>query len=370
MVVALTSLQENALTPGFFRPMIRAKALWDKIFEESGFTYTSNIANDPGFIQLYVSAWGNDPDDPVTPDGSANTLDVGLSTQYYVSGTDTILFDVEVLDPNDNYNPATGIYDVPATAIAPDVYEINARIDGATRGEVGGGTVIVRLKQGATTLDSDTITIPSNTLVNWTSILTFSGQLTAGDDIYIEVEEAGDVYLTAIEPSSYFRIPTAVGQFAINYLFDEDYKQIDFIKDMITKFRLVMAPDKNNPRNFIIETWSDYIASGDVFDWTDKVDHSKDFTIEPVFFAQTDRLRFEDKLDKDFLNERNDAKFKETFGTLIFDSGNDLLIGERKITTGFATTPLMQIDGAKDSNFLIPKVYSTETEQIDEDKSR
>ena len=356
----------NALTPGFFRPMIRAKALWDKIFEESGFTYTSNIANDPGFTQLYVSAWGNDPDDPVSPDGSANRLDVGLTQDYYVSGIDTLLWDNEILDPNNNYNPNTGIYTVPATAIAPDVYIIQARVDGVTRGEVGGGAVTVRLKKGATTLDSDTITIPSNTDKTWTSLTSFTGQLVAGDQIYVEVEEAGDVDRTLIYTSSYFRVPTAVGQFSISNLFDDEYKQIDFIKDMITKFRLVMAPDKDNPKNFIIETWSDYIASGDVFDWTDKVDHSKDFTIEPVFFSQHDRLIFTDKQDKDFLNERNSAKFKEEFGTLIFDSGNDLLIGEMKHESGFAPTPLMQIDGARDSNFLIPKIYSVETEVYDE----
>lgn len=357
------NFSDNAIEPSTFRPMIRAKALWDKIFEEAGYTYTSNIANDPGFIQLYVSAFGNDPDDPVSPGGSANTLDVGLTGDYYVSGIDTILFNVENVDPNDNYNPSTGIYTVPNTAIAPDVYVINARIDGNTRGEVGGGSVIVRLKRNGTTLDSDTITIPPNTDRRWYSGLSFSGQLTLGDQIYIEVEEAGDVDRTLIETSSYLRIPTAVGQFSITNFFDDEYKQVDFIKDMITKFRLVMAPDRNNPKNFIVETWSDYIGSGVVYDWTDRVDHSKDFQIEPVFFSQYDRLRFEDSEDKDFLNERNRAKFKEEFGTLIFDSGNDLLIGENKITTGFAPTPLMQIDGAKDSDFLIPKIYSAEAEE-------
>ena len=356
----------NALTPSFFRPMIRAKALWDKIFEEAGFTYTSNIANDPGFVQLYVSAWGNDPDNPIAIDGSANTLDVGLSSDYYISGTETILFDVENLDPNDNYNPATGIYTVPATTVANN-YIADVMIEGNTRGEAAGGSVRVSLFVNAVEVDFTTHTIPINTDRRWVSTLSMDQALTTGDQVKIVVEESGDVDRTLIHPSSYFRIPQAEGQFSISAFFDTDYKQLDFIKDMITKFRLVMAPDTDNPKNFIIESWSNYIASGQVHDWTAKVDHSKDFVIEPVFFAQTDRLRFEDKEDKDFLNLRNTAKFKEQFGTVLFDSGNDLLIGERKVETGFAPTPIAQIDGAKNSNFLIPKIYSAEVEQVDED---
>jgi hypothetical protein len=363
----------NALQPSFFRPMIRAKALWDKIFEEAGFTYTSNIANNEGFTQLYVSAWGNDPDNPVEVDGSANHLDVALTGDYYVSGTDTILWNVENLDPNNNYNPNNGRYVVPETSDSGlgNIYQINVRVGGVTRGETGGGSVIVRLKKNSTVLDTTSHTIPADTQRRWLSLLSFTttvgNELTAGDIITVEVEEAGDVDRTLIELDSYFVIPRAAGELGLSEFFDDEYKQIDFIKDMISKFRLVLAPDRNNNRNFIVETWNDYIGQGDLYDWTDKVDHNKDFQIEPVFFAQTDRIRFEDKEDKDMLNDRNFNKFKEQFGTLIFDSGNDLLIGERKQETGFAPTPLMQIDGAKDSNFLIPKIYNAETEQVDED---
>ena len=356
----------NALTPTFFRPMIRAKALWDKIFEESGFTYTSNIANDPGFTQLYVSAWGNDPDNVVEVDGSANTLDVGLTDDYFISGTDTILWDNEILDPNDNYNPLTGIYTVPETTVANN-YIVNVIVDGNTRGEAGGGSVRVSLFVNTVEVDFTTHTIPINTDRRWYSSMSIDQALTAGDQIKIVVEESGDVDRTLIHTGSYMRIPQAEGDVGIAVFFDDEYKQIDFIKDMITKFRLVMAPDVNNDKNFIIDPWVNYIGSGDLFDWTDKVDHSRDLQIEPIFFSQTDRLEFKDKEDKDFINERNVAKYKETFGTLKFDSGNDLLIGSRDITTGFAPTPLSQIDGAKDSNFLLPKIYSVETEAVDED---
>ena len=352
---------QNAITAGRFKPMIRAKALWDKIFEEAGFTYTSNIANSPDFTQLYVSAFGNDPGKD-TNNGSANELNAALTNDYYISGIDTILWDNEILDPSDNYNPTTGAYTVPGNG----TYTINVRVDGDTRAEAGGGVIKARIMKNGVLLGTEySLNIASNDSRRWLALMSFTGLLALNDEITVEVEEAGDIDRTIVYNTSYFKVPSAPGDVGFASLFDDDYKQVDFIKDMITKFRLVLAPDKNNSKNFIVETWSDYIGSGELYDWTDKVDHNKDFVIEPVFFAQSDRLRFEDKADGDWLNTLNEDKFKETFGTLRFDSGNDLLIGERKIETGFAPTPITQIRGAADSNFLIPLIHTHETEDVD-----
>ena len=358
----------NAITPSFFRPMIRAKALWDKIFDESGFTYSSNIANDPGFTQLYVSAFGNDPDNPAQTDGSANHLDVGLNSDYYINNIGTVKFDKEVLDPNDNYDPTTGIYTAPITSVGTD-YSFELRVDGRSVNPTAASSdIIVRLKKGVNILAFQIVPIPANTTYRWLATFTHDEPLTVGDEIYVEVAELPAIDFTTITTGgTYFKVTQAPGEVGVNEFFDSDYKQIDFIKDMITKFRLVMSPDKEVQKNLVIETWSDFIASGDLFDWTGKVDHNMDFQIEPIFFTQTDEIDFTDTEDSDFLNERNFNKFKEAFGTVKFDSGNELLIGKREVKSGFAPTPLMQIDGAKDSNFLVPKIYNVETEMIGED---
>lgn len=354
--------QQNYLEADRFKPMIRAKALWDKIFDESGFTYTSQIANDPQFTELYVSAFGNKPG-IYDIDGTANLLEVDLTANYPVSGLDTILWDDEILDPSNNYNPATGIYTVPATG----PYKIRVIVEGNTRGEAGGGSVSSRLKRGNLILNVETTTIPANTTRRWYHIHEFDSNdplqadLSLGDQIYVEVEENGDVDRTVVNAvPSFFEVIEASGLVGMAAQFDEDYKQIDFIKDMLTKFRLVMAPDKSNPKNFIVETWDNYIGKGDLYDWTDKVDKSKDISIEPIFFTQVDEIEFKDAEDGDYLNELNVKKFKETFGTLKFDSGNELLKDTRTIESTFAPTPLTQITGAPDSNFIIPILNTRE----------
>ena len=145
-----------------------------------------------------------------------------------------------------------------------------------------------------------------------------------------------------------------------------NYKQIDFIKDIITKFRLVMAPDKSIPNKFIIEPWSEYIGNGDQLDWTSKMDLSKDIQVEPILYTQKEKIKFEDKLGEDFLSVLNENDFGEVYGTLNYDSESPLLKDEREIKTKFEPVASTQINGASESNngadnFIIPQIHDLET---------
>lgn len=347
------------ITANRFKPMIRAKALWDRIFEEAGFTYSSAIADANDFRQLYVSAFGNEAISTQSV-GQANFLDVALSAPFPVSGSQAIQWDVENVDPADNYNPTTGFYTVPATG----TYRINLLVDGSSFREAGSGGVLVELRSGPTVLASNIVSgaTPFQSF-NFTLNVNQNFVLSAGSLIFVLVSEQGDVSNTAVSGAySYWRIPEAPGQVDVALLLDNTYKQIDFVKDMLTKFRLVMAPDKTDPRKFVVEPWVDYIATGDVHDWSPLLDESRDLQIEPLFFTQSARLKFEDKEDADWLNDLNIKKYKETFGTLFIDSGNELLKETREIKTNFAPTPITQIEGAPESNFLIPSIHSHETD--------
>ena len=52
--------QANSLSQTRMKPMIRAKRIWDQIFEDSGYTYSSEFLNSDLFHQMYLSAFGND----------------------------------------------------------------------------------------------------------------------------------------------------------------------------------------------------------------------------------------------------------------------------------------------------------------------
>ena len=124
-----------------------------------------------------------------------------------------------------------------------------------------------------------------------------------------------------------------------------------------------MAPDRNDARNFIIEPWVDYAASGEIYDWSDKLVNDKDFILQPLFFTQSDLIEFDHKEDGDWLNKLHFDQFQREFGYLEFTSGNELLKGKREITTEWAPTPLTQIEGADTSNsFIIPQLHIHEVD--------
>ena len=335
-----------------FKPMIRAKVLWDKIFESAGYTYTSNFIDSDRFLKIYVSAFGNT--DNIITETTEN--ECSIRTNFNDSNTSLVQFNDEIFDSGNNFNTTTHRYTAPESG----TYEILCEIPYfATADEFSTGQLTVRLrKNGTITLASDQTGLftgdDSGTLQIY-----FNG--TVGATEYLEVDVV-DSNLAGwqIEQNSTFNVLEAPGKVAIAPLLDDNYKQIDFIKDILTKFRLVMIPDKNKVGNFIIEPWATYMATGDLFDWTEKLDLTKDVQISPVFYTQSARINFEDSEGEDFLNIINQEQFKEVFGKLIVNGNNDLLDGSRDITTNIIPTPITQIERKNTTighDFIIPQIH-------------
>ena len=150
---------------------------------------------------------------------------------------------------------------------------------------------------------------------------------------------------------------------------DCEYNQIDFIKDIITMFRLVMQPDKDRPNNFIIEPWQDFIGSGTTYDWSDKLVREKDFISEPLFNTQSAIIEFTKQEDEDFINSFHQDNNKHPYGWLRFDSNNELLKGKRTVeVTGISPTPIDQIvhgtSGTHpEASFILPSIVEVTGEQ-------
>ena len=143
---------------------------------------------------------------------------------------------------------------------------------------------------------------------------------------------------------------------------DCDYKQIDFVKDLLTSFRLIFAPKSGDPTKFIIEPWQDYIGSGQTYDWSKKLVENKDFTIDPLFFSQSETIEFKGEEDEDYINLFHQEDFKHVHGWLRFSSDNELLKGDRKINVSYSPTPVDQIQYVPDyafpePTFIIPQTH-------------
>ena len=355
-----------------FKPMIRTKVIWDKIFEAAGYTYSSNFIESDRFRHLYTSAWGTEPNRTVVNDSIGTWRAKRTSS---TSNLGTQIFQTFEFGSGLGYSTTTGIYTVPTSingipVPALSVFTFGYSLEGAFTGdEFVGAEITGRLvhNSGGTLTYYNVETYSTGAGPGSSNFYFGAGGIgiavSAGDQVYFEINNTAGGIDQFIANVGYFTCTSAVDGVQIVTNLKDDYKQIDFIRDILTRFRLVMAPDKLDRNNFIIEPWKDYIASGDYYDWTKKVDLNKDFVIEPLFFTQTEEIDFMDREDRDYLNDLNINEFGEVFGMLKVDSQNELLKGKRDVKTLTPPTPVTQIQtGAytNGSTFIIPQIYAVE----------
>lgn len=84
---------------------------------------------------------------------------------------------------------------------------------------------------------------------------------------------------------------------------DESVLQKDFLLDIVQRFNLVIISDPDNPENLIIEPYSDYIVGGDIKQWTDKLDVSKEIIVKDTTSLQKKIIHLTDLEDTDLFNK-------------------------------------------------------------------
>ncbi len=120
---------------------------------------------------------------------------------------------------------------------------------------------------------------------------------------------------------------------AVNMGIDENITQKDFIKDIIQRFNLVVLTDPDNETNLIIEPYNDFVASGGLLHWTDKLDLSKEIIIKDTSSLQKQRLIYTDLEDVDLLNKsiKEEANDYNVYGKVdIRETNNEFASGELK----------------------------------------
>ena len=384
-----------------FKPMFRAKRLWDQIFENAGYTYESEFLDSDQFRHMYVSAFGNQESNEIltgqvttglfeyfegnTNQGNPNN-DIDLymycsnqvvaSPSYYVGlpdgqsgGAGSYFISTGTAQPTGGYYAMEGGAQVDAQRENSDYgyTSINCRVvllyfDPVTDPNTG----ITSPPSPGANPSTGTVLQTGNWSSNggWSS---FSYDSRTGGtqpeidglfQVYIESALSYDISSVG---QTYWKCIAAPGDyFAIRDL-DCEYQQIDYIKDVITMFRLVMQPDVLRPNHFIIEPWQNFIGSGDVYDWSNKMIREKDIVSEPLFNTQSAQIEFTMQEDEDFINTFHQDSNKHAYGWLRFNSQNELLKGKREVEVlGIAPTPIDQIpfnNNHTAEEFIIPQIF-------------
>ena len=362
-------------TNGFYKPsrplsikqftlMVRVKAIIDAIFAQTQYTYSADsYFNDAQFLDLYTEAISTPTAEYEAAEALAKVL---VSAQQLVGGgEDRVQYNIIQNNPAGAWSNATYQYSVGAAGS----YAVQAQAivgDYIAPGDPAGEYTLKIYKESAGIVSleySQLELLPVQGIVN----INVSGSVVAlpGDFIYVSLQSAGGANNPYISNGA-FEVTNTPLRILVADLMKYDVKCIDFLKGILTKFKMIMAPSSDNEFEFVIKPWIDYIGSGETFDWTTKLDVNKDVVLKPVFFDQSQLIEFTDKSDGDHFNLPFQLKYNRVYGALQFDSQNDLLKDTRKVETVFAPTPVAVVEGAiETSEFVIPYFSKLGTDVAD-----
>ena len=357
-----------------FKPAIRAKAVWDKIFSEAGYSYESDFLNSGWFKDIYMVST-NDASSilNVQTRALANLNNQSIGTIGGGIGTppQKIQLSSTSYDSANGFNLTNEEYLITANGLYDFTLSINT-----TYSAINYGSPYYAFGQLSMYVDDVLYSSFTTVLSSQASggvLLRYVGPgnlvTPTFENMNLTIGQKVDFRFFA--SFTYFNwINFVSGTIKVdgpNYvspsgLLPTQYKQIDFIKGINDRFKLVWEPDPEYPKKFTITPWVDWIRNGSTKDWTDKLDEGKDITITPLFVDQPRQITFKDSEEGDFNNFNYQQQYKETFGQLNFDSNIELITGNREIKTVFSSTPLSPIGLA--NKFLIPHfAKDTETQR-------
>ena len=361
------------------KPMVRAKRIWDGIFTDAGFTYESDFLDSMFFSNIYMMSTDTNSSGALLDTQVRATAkiqptylgDIPLNSLYTIKNVS------ETLDNTNSFSPITakftapfdGSYDIFANltvSYSPGAiytgnckpFAFNMYKNGApwisrtgnvpATGPTGNnGLITSKVAQDCPVIGPPNYQIQFNTALLKGEVLEwniFPTVASFSQNFYIN-EGIIEIYgPSAVIPSG---------------LMPTQYKQIDFIKGINDRFKLMWTPDPQNPRNFFIEPWVDWIKNGKQYDWTYKLDDSKDVSIKPLFSTQPRRVIFKDSEEADLYNFSYQQSYKQTFGQLNQDSNIEIITGEKAISSIFAPVPVGPIGNS--TNFLVPS-FAKDTE--------
>ena len=355
--------KNNPLAISQFTLMVSVKETIDAIFAQTDYSYSADsFFNEPQFAKLYTDAISTPT---VENESGQATCSVIVSGQQLGGGTEErVEFDIIQSNPAAAWSNATyqytvgvdGPYTMSAEVIVGD-YIDPADPDGVY-------TLKIYKKSGATvSLQASSVgLLPIQGVVVVSVSTSFTAD--AGDLIYVNLQSSGGSNNPYISNGTFEMTITPIAVNVANSM-KYDVKCLDFLKGILTKFKMIMAPSVSNEYEFVIKPWIDYIGSGETFDWTAKLDVSKDVVLSPVFYAQSQLIEFTDRDDSDHQNLPFQLEYNRVYGALQFDSQNDLLKNTRRIETIFAPTPVAPVEGTDPttpSQFVIPYFSKLGTE--------
>ena len=390
---------EQALDPDHLKPCVKVTDVVDAIFAKAGWTWQSDWHDSEGLWNQCFIPWVDHANVHMQlPESTAPTINKLIwagpasdNTKTIEHGTWESVLDTGItyvdnvapyFDGGSHFNTSTGRYTVPAAG----TYSITVNIP-ISRGASGSNHFEYCLYDNAAgaPIEGSVVTGNCNTSLTLNNT-TYTVELPLSADV--EVRIMGDTADPFTGKSVTIQGSTAGGgegaSDAMWIRFNDAPARAlgstiamsaaapeagcaDVLSDLGKLFNLVFIADPDKDNHMKIEPFGDYIASGDVVDWNDKLDLNKDVTLTPAAEFQKKELVLTYQKDEDFYNQSVDGAVREDgvriYGEQVVDnSGNDFSTGQQKIETKlFASSPAVQVWG---SNMVALKLYNQDGKPI------
>ncbi len=381
------------LFQGQMKPSLRVKAIWDAIFTRTEYTYESEFIQGDEWVSptgaTGVSRYGNEFKDLyIISDkyaratlyeagfsggtGPIETIGAQLTSNYfyaypnYVARINNLY---PIYDLGSNFNISSQTF----TATVGGQYTLEFtgayQWDGNFPAPTGSEYFVFALKTpgGGTTYNFSVDNFAAGT---WYGSITASVTYTfnAGDTFQFYGNVVGTpnvnqtVYFTDIKITT-TQTPTSI--LDVKAILPDNIKQIDFIRSLTERFKLVFEPSKTIPKHFVITPWKDWIRQGTVKDWTNKLNEKKSVKLTPLFQSQPRFVTYKDQEDSDYLNYNYQQARKQVYGQLNQDSQIEIIKGIKDVQGIFAPLPLgpigygggaSSLDVEDAETFLIPHI--------------
>lgn len=385
-----------------FKPAIYAKSYFDRIFSNSGFTYSWSSLTAAHFDKLLIPYNGDVnnfdyTDYRVTADTTFTTTYTQPIVGYNQSFTQNVATWTETLDAQSIFNPATGEYTAPfntdtaqgQTYTFSFNYSFNLLLDnlGLNPVDLYGSykyNLVFKLFINGVGVNSigsvDSVTIPSTSVypVGISTILSASGTTTypvpininTGDIITINVgvnvvnlNQIGGVTLPSIwsdtitnantqvnpqvdltslgvdiVPTNNIQILTGVQ--IVNQFIPQKIKQSDFVKAIFQMYNLYAYPNTNQPNELILVHRDEWYDSGAEKDWSTKL--AKNIEQELIFLPDLSKkkLKLTYKPDTDSPNVVYTQATAETYGQIEYTFDNEYVKDTDTKELLFSPTPV------------------------------
>lgn len=336
-----------------FRPALFVKEYIDKIFANSGYTYSCDLFNTTMFKNLIVPH----NQKQITTVSNTQLLGTPVFKTYSGSGTG---FPIEFTTTNLGSFTSTLGYLFTFTG-ATTVMNLDFQLKGQY---TAGGVASINLSKNGSVIASYYIGGVSRYFVadiNLTALSLSNGD-TLRFDVYWSSSSTSyalrtDAGFLNLYTSSSQSVPINYNEaLTINNVIPKGIFQRDFFLSICKMFNLYVYDDQWDSNKLIIKPFIDFYPRtyANALDWSTKVDRSQDLNIKPMSNLNARYYQYKFKDDNDFYNESYRKRYNENYGDRIYDTQYDFSKDTEKSEVIFASSVLYQVTGG-DKKF--PAIY-------------